>query len=201
MTSIGAETIVAAFRRLSEGPEDETTTLGELVTRLDARAHALVLLLLAAPNLTPGPSMPGFSTIFGVPLCIVAFEMALGRKHLRLPGFLARMQITRRRIAGIVARIEPFLHRMQRVLKPRQLGLVSADAERVLGFTCFVLGILLTLPIPIFSLLPATAIVAIALGLLTRDGFAVVAGLALGVASLGTLAAIVVLAVAAFGGG
>ena len=132
MTAIGADTIIAAFRRLGEGPADESTTLGDLVTRLDARAHALVLLLLAAPNLTPGPSMPGFSTIFALPLCVVAFEMMLGRRRLRLPGFLARIQIRRGRIAGLVGRLEPLLHRVERVLRPRGPGLAGPGSERPL---------------------------------------------------------------------
>jgi hypothetical protein len=201
MTSIGADTIIAAFRRLGEGPADETTTLGELVTRLDARAHALVLLLLAAPNLTPGPSMPGFSTIFALPLCVVAFEMMLGRRRLRLPGFLARIQIRRGRIAGLVSRLEPLLHRVERVLRPRGPGLAGSGSERPLGFVCVLLGLLLALPIPLYSMLPASAILAVALGMLTRDGVAVAVGLGIGVAAIAALAVIVTLAVAALGAG
>jgi hypothetical protein len=74
-----ADTIAEALRQLGDGPPEEPVTIGQLVAQLDARAQSLVLLLLAAPNLTPGPSMPGFSTIFGVPVCIVAFEMMLAR--------------------------------------------------------------------------------------------------------------------------
>ena len=48
-----------------------------------------------------------FSTIFGLPLCIVAFEMMLGRPHLRLPRFLARRTYTRGRVAAFVARLVP----------------------------------------------------------------------------------------------
>jgi hypothetical protein len=201
MTTIGADTILAAFRRLGEGPADESTTLGALVTSLDARAHALVLLLLAAPNLTPGPSMPGFSTIFAVPLCIVAFEMMLGRRRLRLPAFLARIEIRRGRIAGFVGRLEPLLHRLERVLKPRGPALAGPDAERPLGFVCVLLGVLLALPIPLFSMLPACAVLAIALGLLTRDGLAVAVGLGTGVVAIIALAVLVTLAVAALTAG
>jgi len=192
--AVSAETILAVLRRLGQGPEHERATVGELVAKLDERAHALVLLLLAAPNLTPGPSMPGFSTIFGVPLCIVAFEMIMGRRALRLPRFLARISIPRRRIASFIVKLEPLLQRIERVLKPRRPDFGSLGATRGVGVACVFLAVLLSLPIPVFSLLPALALVIVALGLLARDGLAVVCGLGLGLLACGILIGLVLAA-------
>lgn len=192
--AVSAETILAVLRRLGHGPADERATLGELVAKLDERGHALVLLLLAAPNLTPGPSIPGFSTIFGVPLCIVAYEMIAGRRVLRLPGFLARLSVPRRRVAGLVTKLEPLLGRIERVLKPRGPALDSPAVGRALGIACLLLAVLLCLPIPIFSLLPAAALVILALGLLARDGVAVICGVSLGVLACGILIGLIMTA-------
>lgn len=192
--AVSAETILAVLRRLGHGPADERTTVGELIGKLDERGHALVLLLLAAPNLTPGPSMPGFSTIFGVPLCIVAYDMILGRRTLRLPRFLSRISIPRRRIANFIVKLEPLLRRIERVLKPRRPALDSPAVGRGLGAACLLLAVLLTLPIPVFSLLPALALVIVSLGLLARDGVAVVCGLGLGLVACGILISLVVAA-------
>ncbi|HTY67428.1 MAG TPA: exopolysaccharide biosynthesis protein [Alphaproteobacteria bacterium] len=192
--AVSAETILAVLRRLGQGPEHERATVGELVDKLDERAHALVLLLLAAPNLTPGPSMPGFSTIFGVPLCIVAFEMIMGRRALRLPRFLARISIPRRRIASFIVKLEPLLQRIERVLKPRRPDFGSLGATRGIGVACVFLAVLLSLPIPVFSLLPALALVIVALGLLARDGIAVICGLGLGLLACGILTGLVLAA-------
>jgi hypothetical protein len=199
--TVDAETIVEALRRLYEGPADERMPLGDIIFRLDTRAHALALLLLSAPNLTPGPSLPGFSTIFGLPLCFVAAEMALGQGRLRLPRILAQIQIPLGRVAATVNRIEPLVIRIERVLKPRGWVVTGTAARRLLGAVCFILGILLTLPIPVFSLLPATAIVAIALGLLSRDGWVVAGGLVLGVASVAVFIGLALAAAALFGDG
>jgi len=172
-----ADTIAEALRQLGLGPAEEPVTIGQLVTQLDVRAQSLVLLLLAAPNLTPGPSIPGFSTIFGLPLCIVAFEMMLGRPHLRLPRFIARRTYTRGRVAAFIARLLPLLCRFETVLKPRWPDL--AGSRRLVGAVCFALGVLLLFPIPIFSLLPAFVILIIALGRLAQDGLVIALGLAL----------------------
>jgi hypothetical protein len=184
-----ADTIAEALRQLGLGPAEEKVTIGQLVTQLDARAQSLVLLLLAAPNLTPGPSMPGFSTIFGLPLCIVAFEMMLGRPHLRLPRFLARRTYTRGRVAAFVARLMPLLKRFEAVLRPRWPEL--AGSRRLVGAVCFLLGLLLLFPIPVFSLLPAFVIVVIALGRLAQDGLVIAGGLALTAFSLLAFGAVV----------
>jgi len=189
--AVSAETILTVLRRLGHGPEDERATLGELVAKLDARGHALVLLLLAAPNLTPGPSIPGFSTVFAVPLCIVAFEMLLGRRAFRLPGFLARISIPRKRVSSFILKLEPMLQRIERVLKPRPPSLESPARGRAIGFACLLLSALLLLPIPVFSLIPAVALVIVALGLLARDGVAVLCGIGLGVISGAALAGVV----------
>ena len=189
-----AETILSVLRRLGDGPEHERATLGELVARLDERGHALVLLLLAAPNLTPGPSMPGFSTLFGVPLCIVALEMALGRRTLRLPRLLANIAVPRRRVANLVLKLEPVLRRTERLLRPRLPDPGTPSRVRAIGAACVLLGAVLALPIPLFSLVPATAVVLIALGLLARDGVAVICGLTLGLLACGVLAGLAVAA-------
>lgn len=191
-----ADTIAEALRQLGVGPAEEPVTIGQLVTQLDARAQSLVLLLLAAPNLTPGPSMPGFSTIFGIPLCIVAFEMMLGRPHLRLPRFIARRAYTRGRVAGFIARLLPLLRRFEAVLKPRWPEL--AGSRRLVGAVCFVLGLLLLFPIPVFSLLPAFVILIIALGRLAQDGLVIAIGLALTVLTFAAFGVVVWLGVEAF---
>jgi len=192
--AVSAETILAVLRRLGHGPEDERATLGELVAKLDARGHALVVLLLAAPNLTPGPSIPGFSTVFALPLCIVAFEMLLGRRTFRLPGFLARISIPRKRVANFIKKLEPLLMRIERVLKPRRPSLDTPAMCRAVGLACLLLSALLLLPIPVFSLIPAAALVIVALGLLARDGLAVLCGIGLGVVSGAILGGIVLAA-------
>lgn len=189
---LDADSIADVLRRLGEGPADSEVTVGEMVARLEARGHSLALLLLAAPNLTPGPSLPGFSTLFGIPLCIVAFEIMMGRPHLRLPGFIARRRFRRGRIATFVGHVARILERFERILRPRWRGL--AEHPHWVGAACLILGLLLVLPIPVYSMLPAAAVLVIALGRLARDGVVIAGGFALGFAAI---AALVVLAWAA----
>lgn len=53
-----------------------------------------------------------------------------------------------------------------------------------LGALCLILSLVLMLPIPFGNLMPALAICIIALGILERDGYWILAGLVISVAAL-----------------
>lgn len=179
-----SESIVAALLRLGEGPPDIPVTIEELVASLDSRAFGFLVLLMALPNLTPGPSMPGFSTIFGVPVCIVAVQMILGRTRLWLPHWIGKRAISRGRVARIIGHAIPMIRRIESVLKPRWPILTQSIIGKWTGIGCLTAGALLTLPIPIFSMAPAFALVLLSLGLLARDGVMLILGHAAVIASL-----------------
>jgi hypothetical protein len=191
--SDGIESIGDALVRLGAGV-DERVRLGDLLAGLGAKGYGLVMLMLALPNLTPGPSLPGFSTIFGLPLCLIAAQMALGREHMWMPRRLAGVQVSRARLVRVIGHALPSIRRVEALLRPRWSALIGPDWAQLAGLVCLVMAMLLALPIPIFSMMPAAAVALVALGLLAHDGAAVALGLA---ASLGTVVAFALLAWAA----
>jgi hypothetical protein len=171
--------IEGALRDLAAGIPGEDASLGDVLAALGPRGHGFAMFLLAAPNLTPGPSLPGFSTIFGVPMLLLALGMVAGLPAPRLPGFLARRRVSRARIARLVGLLAPIASRADRALRPRLPRLPRlAGARRLMG-ACFVLlALLLVLPFPFVSLAAAGAALLLALGLVAQDGVAVALGLA-----------------------
>lgn len=179
-----SDSIVAALLRLGEGPPDIAVTIEELVASLDSRAVGFIVLLMALPNLTPGPSMPGFSTIFGVPVCIVAAQMTLGRVRLWLPHWIGKRAISRGRVARVIGHAIPMVRRIEKLLRPRWPLLTQSIIGRWTGIGCLTAGVLLALPIPVFSMAPAFALVLLSLGLLARDGIMLILGHAAVIGSL-----------------
>jgi hypothetical protein len=194
-----SESIVTALLRLGEGPPDVDVTIEELVASLDSRAFGFVVLLMALPNLTPGPSMPGFSTIFGVPACIVAAQMVLGRSQLWLPHWLGKRAVSRRRVAKVIGHAIPMVRRIEKVLKPRLPLLTQSIIGRWTGIGCLAAGVMLALPIPVFSMAPAFALILLSLGLLARDGAMLLLGHAAVAGSLVAFAFLVWAALEVFG--
>lgn len=197
------ETISALLHRLASAPgggrPPEHVSLGELVASLETRAFGIVLMLLAIPNLTPGPTIPFFSTFFGLPLIFVAGQMMLGYQAPWIPERLARVLIPRRRLSETIAAALPRLRRVEHILKPRLRRLAGPAMSRAVGALGIVLGLLLTLPIPLYSMLPAFAVLLVAFGLLAHDGLAVVLGAAMAAIAVAALVGLIWLARAAIG--
>jgi hypothetical protein len=186
--------IAEALRRIGTHSEDERLTVGEILDSLDHRAYGFVLLLLAAANFTPGPSMPGFSTLFGLPALAMAMQMTLGWSRPWLPPRLARISVKRARFIAMVAKALPWIARLDRLLRPRLTWLATLTRHRWTGAAAMVQALLLCLPLPLYPMAPAAALVLMSLGMIARDGLMLVLGHIAGLLSLGLGIAMIFLA-------
>ncbi len=168
----------------------ERVSLGDVLGVMRDRAFGVLMILLAAPNLLP-VAIPGISTILGTPLVILAVQMMIGCNRPWLPSWLTGRSLARRDFQMVVRRLVPPLRRVERLLQPRLALLVSPAVERAMGALCLVLAVVMVLPIPFGNSLPGLAIAVIALGLIERDGVAVLIGAVLSLVALGVAATVV----------
>ncbi|HYD32158.1 MAG TPA: exopolysaccharide biosynthesis protein [Azospirillaceae bacterium] len=159
---------------LEEYPSDEVT-LGDLVAMLGNRAFGALLLVFALPNVIPMP--PGTSTVLGLPLVLFAAQMTLGLPKPWLPKRLARLPLDRAMLERWTNAGKRYIAWIEGMMKPRLPFLADVRFERALGAVCLLLALILSLPIPLGNMLPALAIVMMALGLLEKDGLVVLFGL------------------------
>jgi hypothetical protein len=152
------------------GPE--RLSFSQLATRLESRAWGGLLLIFAAINVLPLP--PGTSVFFAIPLLIVSAQMVLGRASPWFPRSLDRRGVTKQLLHRLIDKIDWLEVRVERIFKPRLPGLTSATAARIIGLVCFLLALLAAIPIPLFHMAPAAAIVLFGLALIYRDGALVI---------------------------
>jgi len=168
--------------------DKETVSVDDILRAFGERAFAALMLFFAAPNALPLP--PGSSAILGLPLVFVTAQMMLGRPTLWLPKAILRRSVGRAEFRASTNRLMPWLHRLERVLKPRLSAFLWKGSERVIGGVCLVLASVLFLPIPFGNMLPALAVSLFAVGLLGRDGLFIIAGWLATIASVLTLAVV-----------
>ncbi len=168
----------ATLRRLAHQIEDQIR-LSELVVHLGDRTFGAILLVFAISNLIPLP--PGSSTVLGIPLILAAAQLAMGRSSLWLPQVVGNRTLLRSDLERLVYYGVPALRRLERLLVPRLGPLLN---ERLIGAACLLLAVILILPIPFGNMLPGLGSAAFSLGLLQRDGLAVLVGWAVTLASL-----------------
>lgn len=156
----------------------DSARFDEVLRALGRRGFAGLLLVLVAPQFVPWPY--GFSNLIATPLVPVAGQMALGRREVWLPRWLMGRRIKRRRLLRITGALVPLLRRLEQVVRPRMRFVATPAGERLIGVSALVLSIALVVPVPVVSWLTATAMLVLALGLIERDGLAVLVGIGLG---------------------
>jgi hypothetical protein len=172
-------------------------SLGALRDALGDRGFGVLLFIFALPNLVP-VNIPLLSAVLGLPLVLLAAQLTYGRHKPWFPRWLTDRSFPRDGFANVVLRSLPYLERAERLLRPRLTVLLSWTGERLIGLAILILALVLALPIPFANWLPACAIAIIGLAIVEKDGFAVLVGLAVGVASLMVAAAVVIGLVKAF---
>jgi len=153
------------------GPDRLSFT--ELAAQLHGRAWGGLLFIFAAINMLPLP--PGTSAFFAIPILLVAGQMVFGRASPWFPARLDRRGVTKNELQKLVSKIGWLEARVERLFKPRLPQFTGTTAARLIGIVCFLLALVAAIPIPLFHVAPATAIVLFGLALIYRDGALVIA--------------------------
>ena len=163
-----------------EGPD--RLSFSDLAVQLHARAWGGLLLIFAAINVLPLP--PGTSAFFVIPLLLVSGQMVFGRASPWFPARIDRRGVTKEELSRLVGKMQWAEARVERIFKPRLAALTGATATRLIGAVCFVLALIAGIPIPLFHMAPAFAILLFGLALIYRDGALVIVAAIAAVLSL-----------------
>ncbi len=150
-------------------------TLQEVIDALGARASALLTVILALPFCAP-ITIPGLSVPFGLIIAVLAARFALGLPPW-LPARLLKVKLPPKFFRAVLEGASKFIGVIERRLRPRWLWLTETALLRRLHTGVVCLGaVLLLLPlggIPFTNTLPALVVVIGTLGVMERDGVAV----------------------------
>lgn len=183
--SVAAEQFAALARRM-EGRVEEIS-LGEVVDSLGHAGIGMMLLMLSLPALIPIPGPVGF--VFGLFVALVALQLVLGAKRIVLPDFVRKWRLPASAVRAIAAKGEPILRRVEACLRPHRLLVLTGKTGRmVLGIPILLMGLAVALPVPTGNVPPVASLIVLSLGLINRDGLAIVVGLFLAVLAVGWFA-------------
>lgn len=172
-------TILEGLAREASGP----IAIEKVCDALGDRGLAALLAFFAAINLLPLP--PGTTIVLGPPIVLVAIQMLLGHRRVWLPRSVLDRSVEAEKFRDLADRALPRLRRLERLIRPRYWPFPTpAVAESVVGMLALVLGIVITLPIPLGNWLPAFAVFLVSLALSQRDGLFLLAGLVVAAASV-----------------
>lgn len=159
--------LATALRELAQSG-NEMITIGEIELKLGDRSFATLMVFFAAINMIPAPF--GASTILGIPLVLLCFQMVLGAKAPWLPKRIRDYSVRRSTLVRFEDRVIPWLERFEKIVKPRHWPFDRLLGERVIGGVGLFMAILLVAPIPFGNWLPAFGLFLTGLALTERDG-------------------------------
>ena len=165
---------------------DDVVSIGDIVEHFGQRALGAVLFLFCIFNLFPWP--PGGTTITGIPLLLVAAQVAVGVRRVWLPRAILARGVDEALFKRGLAKVLPWLERLERISRPRLGWLFGPVGDRVIGLVVVALSLVIVLPITGGNLLPALAATVLAVSMVQRDGVLALLGYALVAVSAAVLA-------------
>jgi hypothetical protein len=166
--------------------KQDTVAFDDLLDQFGDRSFAPLMLILALIGITPVGAIPSVPTIIALCIAIIAAQMAWGRKHVWLPGFITKRGIKSDRLTKGKDKLETVAGVMDSVAKERLKALAGDPARRVVAGLIVVLC--LALPVleivPFAAAAPFLAIALLSLALLVRDGLVLLIGGAVALAAL-----------------
>lgn len=162
-------------RILRDLPGEEPMCLSDLSDRMGNHAHAMILVVLAAPELIP--LTPSIAPLLAIPMLLTAVHMGLHGERRALPQWLGRRKVPAAMIRVLRDRVAGWIGRLEGVTRRRWPAL--ADRARLVGWVTAGVALVLLVPLPFVNTPPAVCVILMALGLMLRDGLLVALGLGL----------------------
>lgn len=179
---LSARPVRELLDRLEEQAQAERVALRDLLGAGGAASFVPALMVPALLVVSPLSGIPGFSSVCGLTIAAIAGQMLFRRRHLSLPERLTRMRLSGGRLRAALAWLRRGADLLDRYSRRDRLRPLVGNGGRVVPqLACVLAGLMMPLLelVPFSSSTLGLAVVCCSVGLLTRDGAFVLAGVAI----------------------
>lgn len=176
-----------AIRKISQLFEEdllaiksERVTLAQILEKVHERGFGMLLFILALPMALPLPVPPGVNVILASPLIILTAQQALGRHTIWLPQKLLEASFSQKKFSRLIQMCLPWIVRLEVFVRPRLGFLTRGVFSCLIGLLGLIMALTVCIPLPLTNTVPSLGIACMAIGVIMRDGLAVLAGAFIG---------------------
>lgn len=169
---------------LSKKEATKKYKISSIIEEFHENGFAISLIFFSLPIAIPLPYPPGVTTLFGVPLFILAIQMILGYHNVRLPKWLSDKEISGTTLKMLAEKALPILKSVEKILQPRLNFTQTVFAEQLVGFVSLICAVAIAIPLPLTNAVPAAGITIMSLSMLRRDGLVLLGGVAVSIIGL-----------------
>lgn len=160
--------------------EEKGATIREMVHFFGDRAFGFLLLLFALICIIPLP-IPGIHMFLSLPLFYLSFQQLVGRREVWFPEKVLNYRIPGKALVDVGTKTVPWVEKLEGITKQRMVGLTDPFFFRIFGAIVFYITAFIAIPLPLTNLVPAVGIAIMAVGILVKDGLALIVGAIIGV--------------------
>jgi hypothetical protein len=168
----------AALASAAEAVGDPAVSLRQLLAALGEQGLLVFCGVLAAPFLLP-VTVPGMSTVLGLPMLLIGFAVMVSRVPW-LPERLLNHSLPAVTVRGVLHKVRGWAERFEHLVRPRWLGLTGGRVINAVNGALVILAVVLLMaPIPLVPFvnsIPALAVLLLCFGMAERDGFVIAIG-------------------------
>ncbi|HPF79102.1 MAG TPA: exopolysaccharide biosynthesis protein [Alphaproteobacteria bacterium] len=173
-------------RTLSELLEDlrshitgESISLKVLLGAFHERGFGFFLFLFSLPAALPVPAF-GINALIALPLLLLTAQQAVGRHTIWLPEKWQSKTISKTKVEGFITSATPWIKRLEFFIRPRLSFMTQGHISKLIGVLGFIMALAVSIPLPLTNTVPSFGIAMMAIGVLMRDGLAVIGGAIVG---------------------
>lgn len=160
---------------------DERIGIDAILEGLHERGFGILLLIFSLPMALPLPVPPGINVILALPIVLLTAQQSIGRHTIWMPDNLKKKTISRDTFHGFLDKATPFLETLEIIIKPRLGFMTQGVFSNIIGVLGLVMALTTMIPLPLTNTVPCIGISIMAIGVLSRDGLAVLAGALIGI--------------------
>ncbi len=180
------------FSKIEENITGKEVSISSLLEAVHERGFGFILFIFAVPMALPLPVPPGVNIILASPLILLTAQQALGRHTIWLPQFMLKKTIKSDSLRSIIKSSLPWFNKLEFLVKPRFEFITSGIFSNMIGIFGFIMALTICIPLPLTNTVPSLGIALMALGVIMRDGLAVILGAIIGMLWVTILLMIVV---------
>ena len=192
MESTSIRTLAELLNDLKDHIEGDTITVRDVLEAFHERGFGFFLFLISLPAALPIPAI-GISTVIAFPLMVLTAQQAMGRHMVWVPQKWRDKTISRQKIEGFIEKSQPWVRRLEFFVRPRLSFVTQGLFSNIVGVTGFIMALAVAVPLPLTNTVPAFGIALMAVGLLMRDGLAVIGGMIIGLLWVALLLSFVII--------
>lgn len=167
------------------GEKQDTVAVSDIQEGLGQRSFGPFLLVPAVIEVSPIGGIPGLPTVLAAIVILFAVQLLFGKKHLWLPGFVAKRSVKGEKLKKAADKVRPVAKWTDKVVRPRLTWAAKEPWIHIVA--ALSIGLACTVPpleiIPFASTAPMGVIGLFGLALIARDGLLLLIGCALSLAA------------------